>query len=97
MAKSKILPGTALVVMACFVGFVVGAFIGGLLVPAGSGLAGGAIVFGYGVGGFLVALVLGIVLAVKLPRPHLVRAAWLALVGVAVAAVALFIRYLENQ
>ena len=61
--------------------------------PEGSGLAAGAIVLGYGVGGILAALVLGMVLAIKLPRRPLVRATWIVLVGVVLAGVILFVRY----
>ena len=64
--------------------------------PEGSGLVAGAIVFGYGVGGLLAALVLGIVLAIKLPRRPLVRATWIALAGVVLAGVILFINRCQS-
>ncbi len=68
-------------------------FVGAFFVPEGSGLAAGAIVLGYGGGGILAVLVLGMVLAIKLPRRPLVRATWIALAGVVLAGVILFVRY----
>ncbi|MFQ5569122.1 MAG: hypothetical protein ACE5G0_05575 [Rhodothermales bacterium] len=84
--------------MLCLLGFLLGAFIGGmLLVPKGSGLAGGAMVLGYGVVGFVAALVLGVILAIKLSPPRLIRALYLALAGVLLAVVLLFFRYRSMQ
>lgn len=65
--------------MIVVLGFVLVGFVLGILVArftdaaAGSGLAGGAIVLGYGVIGAAVALVLGIVVGLRLPDPALRR------------------------
>lgn len=54
------------------IGFVLGAYIGSsCCVPAGAGLAGGAMVVGYGVIGSMVAVIVAVVIARKLPARQL--------------------------
>lgn len=92
--QPKRLLGFAFVVLLAFVGLVIGSMLGGLFfVPEGSGLAGGAMVLGYGVLGLVLAIVGGIILAMRLSRPTLLRATWITLAGVVLIFVGLFIRY----
>ena len=86
-------PGILFVVLLIPVGFVLGMVVGAPFVPPNSGLVGGAIVFWYGVIGVVVALLLGLVLAINLPRPYLVKGVWLAVLGVMMTAAFMFYRY----
>ena len=70
---SKILVGVLFVLSIAIIGFVLGIYIGGsCCVPKNSGLAGGAIVVGYGVVGAGVAAVVATVVARYLPADRLV-------------------------
>ena len=72
---SYLLVGVLFVLAIGVIGFVIGATIGGrCCVPAGSRLAGGAIVFGYGPLGSIVTAVIAILLARALPSKHPVAA-----------------------
>lgn len=66
-------------------GFVAGAAAGAGTVPEGSGLAGGATVFVYGVGGLFLGIVGAIVLVMRLP-PARFRLAFLVAAALAVLA-----------
>ncbi len=63
MTKSKIIPGFFFVFLLAFLGLFIGTMIGAQLAPKDSGLAGPAIALGYGLGGFVIAIVVGLVLA----------------------------------
>ena len=70
---SNLLVGALFVRAIGVIGFVIGATIGGrCCVPAGSGLAGGAIVCGYGLLGGIVTAVIAVLVARALPSKHLV-------------------------
>ena len=70
---SHLLVGALFVLAIGVIGFVIRATIGGrCCVPAGSGLAGGAIVFGYGLLGSIVTAVIAVLVARALPPKHLV-------------------------
>ena len=72
---SHLLVGVLFVLAIGVIGFVIGATIGGrCCVPAGSELAGGAIVFGYGPLGSIVTAVIAILVARALPSKHPVAA-----------------------
>ncbi len=95
--RPRLWRGILLVVLLVPVGFVLGMVVGAPLVPPGSGLAAGAIVVGYGLIGALAALVIGVVMAVRLPLPLLRRAAWVALTGLLAASLFLYARYRAVQ
>jgi hypothetical protein len=79
------------------VGGIVGLFVGGAAVPAGSGLAGPTIVLGYGAVGAVCGLVAGAIAAWLLPARH-VRPALLAALGLGlIAAVAVGIRVVRTN
>ncbi len=63
---------TLFVILTLLSGFFLGAFIGGIAVPKDSGLAGGAIVLGYGVMGGVIALILAIIFVKKI-KPTLLK------------------------
>jgi hypothetical protein len=86
---NKGLWGALLLLSLLWIGFTLGMMIGGrFFVPPGSGLAGPAIAFVYGVGGTVVGGVLAVLLLWRLP-PRLLRAsaATAGAIGVAVAVV----------
>lgn len=95
--RSKLLPGIGLVLRALVLGLVIGAWVGSFFVSSADGLAGGAIVLGYGVVAMLVALVLGIVLVRYLPRrkvlPVLMIAGPIALILLALGVM----RFMEQK
>ncbi len=71
---SKVLPGIGFVLSTVFLAFIVGLWIGGRSVSSADGLAGGAIVLGYGVIAMGIALVTSIVLARYMAQRSVVRA-----------------------
>ena len=95
---SKILAGLLFVLSVAVIGFVLGAYIGGsCCVPAGSGLAGGAIVLGYGVIGAIIAALAAVVVARYLPAEKLVAITLVtAVVGGVLGGVILKI-YLDSR
>lgn len=80
---SKLLQQTAFVLLAVLIGFVGGGAIGARFVAPGSGLAGGATVAVYGLGGSILATIGAVVLARRLP-PAGFRLALLAALGLAI-------------
>jgi len=72
-------------------GFFSGGALGKLSIPAGSGLAGPAILLGYLAAGAGIALVIGILLGMKLKGEHMRQAALAALILLILAIVALFL------
>ncbi len=82
MPKPKIVTCILFVLLVAFLGLFLGALIGKFFVPAHSGLAGPAILLGYGVIGLLLALVTGILLSRKLTNMQRLR----TLLGVGCAA-----------
>ncbi|GJM31738.1 MAG: hypothetical protein DHS20C18_07390 [Saprospiraceae bacterium] len=60
----------AFLLFSTFVAFILGLFVGGWQVPKASGLAGGAIVLGYGVMGLVIGLILAIILVRRLSSQH---------------------------
>lgn len=87
MSKSKTLLGICFVLILGFLSLIAGTLVGTLFVPGDSGLAGPAIALGYGVGGALIGLILGLVLIRRLSydqlRPVLIGAAIIALLACA--------------
>lgn len=79
------------VILLSAAGFFVGGAVGKLSIPAGSGLAGPAILLGYLAAGAGIALVIGIVLGMKLKGEHLRQAAFAALILLILAMAALFL------
>lgn len=72
-------------------GFFLGGAAGKLNIPAGSGLAGPAILLGYLITGAGIALVIGILLAIKLKGERLRRGTFAALILLILAIAALFL------
>jgi hypothetical protein len=69
---SRILVGLLFVLSVAIIGFVVGMYIGGTCcVPENSGLAGGAIVIGYGLMGAAIAALVALGIARYLPAERL--------------------------
>lgn len=87
MLKSKTILGICFILILGFLGLFAGTLVGTLFVPSDSGLAGPAIALGYGVGGAIIGLILGLVLIRRLSydqlRPVLIGAAIIALLACA--------------
>ncbi|MCC6939476.1 MAG: hypothetical protein IT226_14750 [Flavobacteriales bacterium] len=71
--RGKLWPGLGLVVSALVLGLFAGAMLGGLTVSKSEGLAGAAMVLGYGVVGAVLFLVLSIILVRRMTRRAIVR------------------------
>ncbi len=78
---SKILIGIICTLVLVAFGLLVGFIIGGMNTSTADGLAGGAIVFGYGVIGGAIALVIGVILSTKLEPRIMLMVGAAALVG----------------
>ncbi len=66
MLKSKTILGICFILILGFLGLFAGTLVGTLFVPSDSGLAGPAIALGYGVGGAIMGLILGVNLVRRL-------------------------------
>jgi hypothetical protein len=96
--RSRILLGVAFVFCMMICGFVAGAFVGGrFLLPPGSGLAGGAIVLGYGILGAGLGVLVGIALAYLLPPKWFLGAALPVTVVGLVLGIIIVNGYLRSQ
>jgi hypothetical protein len=73
-------------------GFVCGMFVGGQLAPDGSGLAGPAIALWYGIGGMVIALLAGVILARRLPPASLRKAVLVAAALATITLIAVAVR-----
>jgi len=89
LAENRIAVGALLGGVLFFAGAVGGLFYGGAVVPKGSGLAGPAIVLGWGVAFGAVAAVIGIALAATLPIARLRTAARISVVAGVLALIAI--------
>lgn len=95
---SRLLTALLFVSASATIGFAAGMYIGGTCcLPADSGLAGGAIVVGYGVLGAGITAVLAALIARSLPSPQLVAATLvLGVTGGVIAGVLLKV-YLDSR
>ncbi len=90
----KAVVGILFTLILVFLGFLIGAIIGGQNVSPGDGLAGGAIVVGYAAMASLVALVLGIILSIKLDQKPLWILALISLI--AVVGIVMYLRHQKS-
>lgn len=95
-SKSKIGWGLALVVLMAPIGFLIGGLLSSLTVQQ-TGLAAAGVAFGYMVIGAGVAVVLGIVLAVYLPRERLKPLVAVAAVGALLVVAFIGFRIWQKQ
>jgi len=96
--RNRIAAGALLSVLLFLVGAIAGMFVGGAVTPKTAGLAGGAIVVGYGVMLGLGFVLVAVLLAAKLPVERLKSAVLAGVVMVGVAAVAIGVQaYLAQQ
>lgn len=97
LSQNRIAVGALLGVVLLFAGGVAGLFYGGAVLPKGQGLAGPAIVLGWGVAFGAVAALIGIVLAATLPLNRLKTAAQIAAVAGVLAVTAIVGRIIWVQ
>ncbi len=94
----RLILGVLLGVTLALIGFPLGVALGGIyLVPLGSGLAGPTIALSYGLVAVVITSVLSVVLAMYLPRPTLLAAAYMSLGGAFVAVLGVGVRWLQLQ
>jgi hypothetical protein len=96
--RRRIVLGVVFVLCMMICGFVAGVFVGGrFLLPPGSGLAGAAIVLGYGILGAGLAGIIGIALAYVLPPKSFLGAALPVTVAGLVFGIIIVNGYLRSQ
>ncbi len=94
MTKSKKnLYAVGFVLLVCFNAFWVAGFLAAMfLIPDDAGLAGGAMVFMYGLGGLVLGLIGSIWVSMKWTEPRMKKAMYITLAVTAVTLISLVLR-----